>query len=185
MSDIVSAFSPPYPYVLFDGRTITFKRMLSRQWSALVAQIRAEQEREQDIEINKQVGEKDHDQRTRSRIIAKQMIKEGTTIQKVIDYSTRDIDGTDRLLKFASAQCGLSEADWEGSETVLGVKDLIPPAQKLGIADEIAFLPIIPPKGQPDGNPTSDTVGSPLPQSPTGSESPASSSTPSTKILAT
>lgn len=181
MSDIVNAFSPSLIYILFDGRQISFKRMLSRQWAALVAQIRAERMEEQNIEINKQVGEKDHDQRARARLIAQQTIREGTTIQQVIDYSTRDAEGVDRLLKFAALQVGLSETEWEGSDDVAGVVDMIPTTQKLQIAEEIAFLPIIPPQNPPSpgGEKASDTAGpTPLPN-PTGIESPELSNTSS------
>lgn len=178
MSDIVNAFSPPFVYVLFDGREVKFKRMLTRQWAELVSQIRAERIEQENIEINKQVGEKDHQQRSQARMIAHQFIREHTTIQQVMNHVTRDIDGIERLLKFSAIQGGMTDAEWEG------VTDLIPPMQKCGIAEEVAFMPIIDPKSVPAGK-ADDTDAGDQTQTPTGETSPQPSSTSTEETPAT
>lgn len=157
MPDITDAFSPPYACQLFDGRSVHFKRMLSRQWSELIAQIRVERLEKAMIQINKDLAKEDWRTRQTARLDAEDQIRQQTTIKSVAFFVVNDIDGIERLLKFAAIQCGTSESEWEA------VKDMIPPLDKVQIADEIVYMPIKPTgtanPQTPDGGEQSATAG--------------------------
>ncbi len=151
MSTLSDIFSPPFSYLLCDGRTITFRRMLSRQWAALIEELAVEYTAREDAIINKQVSEKDQEQRVRARYIARDYIKKWTELRAVARYVTNEISGIDRLLKFA-----FIGEDWESAD------DLIPPMDKLQIAENIVHLPIVKTANpsMPGGAPSAtDTVG--------------------------
>lgn len=188
MSDITDAFSPPYVYLMFDGRSISFKRMLSRQWSELINQIRAERLEAAMIDITKELDGKPWQERQAARLDAQHQIRGQTTIKSVMYYVVNDTDGIERLLKFAALQLGASEADWEGSKEKAGIKDMIPPIDKVMIADEVTYKPIVPPaRANPTepGAESTDAGKTQTPAKPTGEESPVTPDGSPAEILAT
>ncbi len=177
MPDLADAFtSAPYIYAMMDGSTVSFKRMLMEEWSSLTATLRAERMAEENILINKQVNEKDFEQRARVRFIAQEYVQSMTTFQKTLQYVTQDVDGIERLLKFSAVN-----VDW----AVVGKK--IPPIDKMLIADNIVHLPIV--KSQnpslPAGSKSQIATDGPKPaKSRRGKKSADSLNTSSTEIPA-
>jgi hypothetical protein len=163
-----SKFSPPYVVNFLGEQTLTFKRMLMREWEELAEQVKAELIDKEAARINAELKDASTVDRAATRTRMRDYFEETITMARVIQDSANTPKGIRKLLEFALVE--KDQVEW---------LDLVSATDANAIVSQIVYMPVVKPENPtplPSPNPASSGGSVPDATNPSGDATPPTSS---------